>query len=726
MKKHLFLLPLLMLAISGCSEAGDPTNSGSTSGSITSGSISGLPPVGGLVEKLNALANVEECQISVTLDLTIPSTSQTIPTPGGLIELPVRYSKEHVETLSYVKNQNTCVDYSSMSGNGKKYFYYADVNEVLENYSMTIDNLKEMVATMPEEYGTVEFHDEEGYAVWTSVVENDSCDCSVVRYDSEINQYMMADFYNGKPVNAEYIMDYEMESDHSGTMKRVVELLKSNLASLTLVDGLYTLDTTNSPIKISGGLYTKAAFSYGEDTYHVELDGYSPLVIDDQRVLYHEELDIHHIGNTGYTIPTFEVKCPYNHACHRVVQYDETHHIQVCAHCGRKIDGAQPVEHVMSEEHGFCLACLYGAPSYTSYFSDERLELGKNYPTLSGILGNNGNIYEPRVSGPRDIDEEKYGNCHLYFWVDQEIMILEEQYEPTVINGSEWSEEKKVYYCYKGFQDLLTAEQKAAIEEHKVDKSYVISVYREALNIPETFALFIEQFAEKLLVKYVGYNIDQVHDETLHHVDVNNQDLCFAGSYNECLTCGQTIYKDGYYHHEYTYTQIETPSWGQANAFWYFTVSACAHCGAEDPFIYVVPVNPQHEIHCDAQRYFNDGHVYPYGANFDSSISIPHNDNNHDGRCDICGAYRLSGTVKEEYSMYFRYGQNLSSSTYWTLIEQGLVPETTNYRYVYQNVAHPTILMEVIVVISEEEYAYHYSINGGEEQIVHEEKQAKV
>ena len=714
MKKHLFLLPLLLLAISGCSEAHDPTNSGSTSGS-------GIIPPGGIEEKIQDFLNLSECQISVDMEVTMPGTMFGVPiSPSVTIYIPTNHSVQHETSLVYAKFPSSYVDYSNSNSVEKTYFMYDEVEPVLQTSGMTIDDLKAIGESLPEDVGTIEFHDDERYAIYTQSNLRETYSGSAIAYDEEIQQYKMADFVNGKVVRAEYVSRYELENDVGGQSHDIGQILQNHISEITLKDGLYSVDLSAEPYASGEAVFTKVGFSFTETTYHIELDGYTDGV--GERITYHQILDLHHLGNMEYSIPTFEVKCPFHHSCHRYEKCDVDHHILTCSYCGRIIDGAQPIEHTMNEDYNICLVCdEYVSPIGMSHFSDDRLDIGQNNTTLSGYLGKNGKLYDAHVGNTgfnADIDTTMYEGSRVYYWMEPEIMIIEDQNSPTVLGDSEWRQQITTYHCYKGFPDLLTPAQKQDLIDHRTNRGYVETTLISIFDFPATHSAFLSRFNDQLLVTYNSYRLIRSHDfehEVL--VEVNYPDECFYGTYYTCPDCGQMLSNQAKYHHDVTYTQIETPSWGNSNACWYFTVSDCHHCGESCGAIYQVGVGIYHELSCSANLYFDNGNFYPNDITTLTDLSIPHYDSDRDGRCDLCGAYRLAYTYENvEYVIYYRYGQCVSSNAYWTNTEAN----------VYRNVANQDVIMTIMIEDTEENLIYRYSINGGAEQTVSEPTPLKV
>lgn len=695
MTKKFFLLSVALLLLGGCSQADQPSSSGS------------LPPGNPIDQIVEAIQNTTEYKTEYNVTLSSDGTFPLVPSVAA------RQSRI-IHGIARVKGLNSGVNGDDQS---MKMKFELSLSECLEAIDHTVSELRNMLDSHPEQFESYEIDESNDYFMLLTDASEDASKPHEWQYivkDEGSSQFKIGEFYQNYLLRSQYLSKDASAENYYSLVNPVVEIFKENKASVTNSDNVYSVDLSTNPVDLGyGQSVSKIYLKPSNNEYVVGYEGKiaeGPLQFDVEG-----EFRIHDINHSELNVPEFSVFCPFDHSkTGQYVRYSDTQHIKVCCYCNHFI--GQPENHSMNEEHGICTVCetYSGMPHDVTYF-EEKLSNGQPY--LYGFRRANGKLYGLNISygGPTYFDfinlSDVPGSVGAAFYAGED-NILALQYDAGSVTplGSCVNAIEENVLVFKNVSLSFTPEQQAIIDNGNPNE--VAEVYRQVLALEDsTLANIKTRFT--VTDEYHSYTLRDNHKEGDGET-FTPEGTCFEAYYSICEreSCEQCVYAHGDYYHQYQINVIDKPTWGEDDSV-YFTFGECSHCHDHNPFIGCVSGSTYHEFsHEYITEYDSDGNAHRWTSTF-----LPHIDNNNDHLCDICGCVKLSVTYNEKvYSMYFD-GDQMMSYHYWEDSES-LDPGDHYSVRTYQLMEDETILATITIDTPEEGTKIQYTMQIGDSSYV--------
>ena len=647
MKKYFKLLPILFLALTGCSgnnkddssNANSNDNTSDNSGGTNDGGTEkhdGSENLGALKAALKAISDADEYKANYE---TIETHKKEIVNwGGGMFPALPGVKTETRRGISFVKGKNTAEDYSNLSS--IEHVEYC-LSEVLGLTGMTRQQADETLASYAailSDYGI----DDEKDLLWVDVDESSmiGTNLSVTMYDEDIKQYKHGEFNGNKMVYGVWI-PLGIDQYSAMSVNSLLNYIQENEEKVVLNDGIYKIDLSANPVVVSDSELYELSFAIQDSKYILEMKS------RDNELEMHHKAEIYDLGNCGYAFNDFEIPCPFNHVASVLYPYDTTHDRACCAYCYKFTDEIIH-ECDFDEKHHACIDCFQHV---THEVNDAIFKL-KNGTTIARMRqGENSLYYDGQINWTEaDFSTYPYEDeteiC--YFWDDQ-LLVLNEPISQEAFGTCSIENKYKMIF-YKNVQPSLTQEQLDAIASNPSSKS---SILLSGFDFSVSKSTLKTNFESKKVAEYEYYKLERHHT---YEEPVPVVSGCFEGWYNTCAHCGQANVGGDYNH---SYHIVTSAVEGQPGTF-SFVPGTCTKCGEEDNSVYFCSPNLYHEIYG----------TFAYTADYSGrgSFTIPHSDENHDGYCDICGALGLTLThAEKQYTFYISAdgSQVLSGPSIW-------------------------------------------------------------
>lgn len=690
MKKKLFLLPIALLLVGGCSAAEDGSNSGS-------GSIS-LPPLPASVEEaITLLKNTTEYKVRYKLEMSAQSSFDYLGP-----NIPCEFTRV-VNGLCRVKGRSS----SQNSDEGSmKLDYTMKISDMVERTGMSLEQLLTILEEYTDYFESYELDEANNSFSFRMDRSDDYAEAHSTTYTDlkeGDNQYCYAVFYNGHMTNSGYLpLGASGLNETMAMVNPIIEELEKGSSKLVEKDGKYVLDLSDHPVDIGGGeMLSGIEFGY-------TATGFTIGFTEQPKTIYVENVkgtyEIYDLNHSELDMPQFEVFCPFNHACLRNAYYNENQHIQECRYCNKFI--GQPHNHNFDAKHHKCTECEQsGAPFGCEGFSLKTnggitYLMGESYEDryYNVHISNNGCDYNDSILFS---DVEHYSP--VIFYREEGILLL--QYDTGIVTPFTtcYTERQEATYVFKDVNIELTPEQEAII---KAGTQYemIREIYHDALDLPNSLS--------GIKAKYPNYDYYLSYEFPSGHNGESNaiHDGCYDGSYSVCAVCGECEYAQGAFRHEFDLTVVETPSWMHSKGYVCAQLGTCAKCGEHRHDIVKLNDSVYHEdygyvVVCD-----NEGHEHEYFSNLNYHV-----DRDNDLRCDLCGAINLTVVSQGVPYTIYVYGQSVvSGSVLWTPMG-GHDPIDGDPAVSYQYRINDLIYCNVAFHVDEDEHTISYRMFVGDD-----------
>ena len=622
MKKSYLLLPIALLALASCNKNNDAGDGDGTPG----GGGGGSP----LAVAVAALENINEYKVTSSSELR--GVQELMP---GLKATMVQTSK----TEEIFKGSDYSMDMSKIEVNAHmemKVSDFATAMGIPESYIKL--SLPYIVEQLGYDDGGVE-----GENVWFEKKGGVMGDGVVyLHFGENGEQSYYGEFVDGEYAGGEYVPNYYIDQSMFA-LESYTKLLKENLDKATESDGVYSLDISANPIKISTSIVNKVSLKWDENSYTIRIDG--TMVSQGVEFVCSSEAVISDIGNTGLVVPEFEIICPINHEKTVLCWYSEEGHVETCACCGKYLS-TTPVAHEHSEKHDTCLVCEYEYNFDEAYLGEGNVfEDGKQIFRLSvnkvGTvhcdyvsdytrfeLAGNHKYAMDKMAMDFDFEDELEADFGEFIYFEEDKLLATVEALPIVkLEGYCREEYNLKIRVFKNVEIELTEEQQEAVAQTKfVDE--ISEIYWEALGAPEKLSDLTAKFGTES-VSFEVSNLVHAHD--LATPVQYKIDDCHYVAVGTCKDCGQSpqVFKSE--NHDYESTVI-TPEWGDNENYYYFT-GVCSKCGEHDEYVYGF-LKSSAAAHGNVMVYMYSADGKPYTS---FPREVPHIDSNHDGKCDFCG-----------------------------------------------------------------------------------------
>lgn len=691
MKKKLFLLPIALLLLGGCSAAEGEGN--------TSGSGPNIPV--SVEDAVRIMKETTEYKAQYSLEMS-GHNAFTMLGPAIPCDLT-----RHISGLARLKGNSSSQEADDQS---MKIEYTMKISDMVQKTGMSLGqllNILESYSDYIEDYVVDEANDKFWFRMDGGSDFNQPHTTMYTTLKEGESQYCYAVYYNNRMIQSEYLEVGVYGSDEFlSMMQPIVAEIEKDVSKLEEKDGKYVLDLSETPLDVGyGTLVTSLGFSYNASSFTID---FSESIASD----YIEEVKgsylLYDLNHSELNMPEFEVFCPFNHAC----TYDEWinpgSHAKMCRYCNKIV--GQPVAHSRDAKHNKCTVCEgqhvpHESTSFALKTKDGSAYLGghKNGDKYYNVyVSNYGASFSDNNREFKDV--ERTGS--LYYFHDDNIIVVQYGVGEGEPFGTCYHEFQVISYVFKNVTIELTPEQEAIIAEG-TDMSAIREIYENALNLGDSII--------ELKAKYPDYDFYNSYDFISDHEEdlpvVIYTGTCCTSSYRMCTKCHQCTYAYVKHHHEYDLTVGEQPSWASGSGYdIYATAGTCAKCGQQLNELVRLEKNPYHEYSSYVTVYDSEGHSHDYFENLNYHI-----DHDDDNRCDICGAVKLSVTSQGVTYTIYVYGTNVVSGTVnWTPMG-GHDPIDGDSAVSYQNCQNQLIYCNVAFHIDHEQHTIYYRMFVGDD-----------
>ena len=636
MKKKLFLLPIALLLLGGCSKT-----DGDDGGSIS------------LDQAVTLLTQATE--FKAKYQFTMAGEGEF----WGLGMAIPSYTERVIKSLAVVKGKSIKQD----ANDGSMYLKYnMKISDLVASTGLTIEELEAMLENPIYSQHIKEYEvDKPNDSCWFTM-EEDFMEPNTVMYSDyreSDGQARYATFFNNRLINSGYLEPGLYSDDEFlAVMEPLLTELKAKSSNLTEEDGKYVLDLSSDPLDVGYGAFiTRLAFKYTNTNFildFTEITSYSYVA----ETVY-GTYEFYDLGQSGFTMPEFEVFCPYNHASTRYFSLNENQHVKVCTHCDKIV--GNPENHTKDNVHDLCHLCETNRRD--SSFEDVSKKLSNQRSYFDAYKRNNmyynmhlnSNFATARVDYNFE-DEGIHGDA-FYFGAPDNILAFQYEMSGRTPFGTCHELYNEKAYIFRNVELVFSEAEQAILNGNDYGAKY--NLYTEKLNLPSTLAELKTRYST--YEEYTSYEFTDNHDMTPVVVHAGT---CVEATYYRCETCGECYGGSIDVYHDFDLTVVHPqPEWNHSQHDVVCSLGTCSKCGEDRHGEYaLINVYPNHEDYCYIDDYDADGNRHDGFYNF-----VPHIDNDGDNHCDICGAVKLTTTYDNvSYSIYVLEKDVVSGPSIWT------------------------------------------------------------
>lgn len=495
---------------------------------------------------------------------------------------------------------------------------------------------KEQAKAMFDSYSSyfVEYNWDEANDHAYVVIDNkreDEPDLVLVHMPNPLDQGYNVYFKDNKMTDFRYLLNDQSMEEYTSSNYRdsLVKMYKEHIKDVVVQDGQYVLDLKDNSLSFGLMEATKMALKIEENQFTFTCDGlfndYGDRFLD-----VHSVMRFYAFGNAEFVVPSYELHCPFEHACQKYEYYNEQGHVLACTYCHKYLSN-EVHAHNHDDKHDICYDCFNYINDMYTYEGDELKVNGELVISYSankvGTLYARSMLIDFDVSNSLDVNySDGVYYTQLSYSTAKNVLILEKCFVEEVVEGTCIEEYKYVDYIFKDVNVTLTPEQQQEIEEHEWAKS---SVYCQAIGINDGYESLVTKYGEPIATKD-RYHIYSWHKETKHE---DHEIGCITWRYWICEECGMDTSATKIENHDWKVVEIVHPTWGDEEKFVYVKL-VCNHCGSAPEYaIYAYQKGVStHDMYANATAYTENGSYrgwYEY--------NVPHCDLDHDDHCDICG-----------------------------------------------------------------------------------------
>lgn len=612
MKKRNLLMSLFSLALllGGCSDTGDEN-----------------PVVNDLSSELKKFAGYTELRCDTISQQWYESDHINVT---DMMSLPGKVTYEHESKLK-VKGLDALM-LNSEEINHRRYDF--TISECLPVLEMSKEEAKEMFDYYSSYF--LEYQWDEANDHCYLVMDNkhgSEPDLVLVHTPTSKEQGYNVYFKDNKMKEFKYLLNNQslQEQNLDGSRADLIKMYQDHVQDVVLEDGQYVLDLKENRLPLGLMEVSKLALKIENDALTFTCDGifdeYGLQVYD-----LHATMRFYAFGNAEFVVPSYELHCPFEHACQRYEYYNEEGHVLACTYC-HKYMSTEVHEHHHDDKHDICYDCFNYIDDMYTYEGDELKINGELVCSYSANkVGTLYWRYDHMEYDVRDTYNVVYGDdvydTYVMYNSQTHVLVLEAKVSDALFAGTCINEEHYKDYIFKDVTVTLTPEQEAQIEEHEWYKD---DIYCTAIGIPDGYEALVEKYGAPIAIKD-RYRVEDRHEpSTPVEVEIG----CITWSYSTCEKCGMDIWVFDTDHHQWVVTEIVHPSWGNESKYIYFKV-VCTSCGESselDIYAFDLKYISLHSTNAIFANGYTESGQY-YGSYF---MNVPHCDLDHDDHCDLCG-----------------------------------------------------------------------------------------
>lgn len=613
MKKKNFLLSLFSccLLLGGCSDTGDEN-----------------PVVNGLASELEKFAGYTELRCDTISQQWYESDHINV---ADMMTLPGKVTYEHTSKLK-VKGLDALM-LNSEEVNHRRYDF--TISECLPVLEMSKEQAKEMFDYYSSYF--LEYQWDEANDHCYLVMDNkhgSEPDLVLVHTPSSQEQGYNVYFKDNKMKEFKYLLNNQSLQEYNldGSRADLIKMYQDHVQDVVLEDGQYVLDLKEKRLPLGLMEVSKLALKIENDALTFTCDGiydeYGLQVYD-----LHATMRFYAFGNAEFVVPSYELHCPFEHACQRYEYYNEQGHVLACTYC-HKYMSTEVHEHHHDDKHDICYDCFNYIDDMYTYEGDELKINGQLVCSYSeNKVGTLYWRYDHMEYDVHDTYNVVYGDdvydTYVMYNSQTHVLVLEAKVSDALFAETCINEEHYKDYIFKDVTVTLTSEQEAQIEEHEWYKD---DIYCTAIGIPDGYEALVEKYGAPMAIKD-RYRVEDRHEPNGTPVEVEIG--CITWWYWTCKNCGMDTGVQSVDHHHWVVTEIVHPSWGKESEYIYFKVvcTNCAESSDLDIYAFDLKYISLHSTNAIFANGYTESGQY-YGS---YSMNVPHCDLDHDDHCDLCG-----------------------------------------------------------------------------------------